>query len=174
MRIDEVLNKSGYLTEDLDQILQAHRLNEWSDPIPCEEFIALLEATTMAQTTQNKVVVQTCRLFDQSLDAKKRAYPQVGQKLAEFLSVKQHNPMQQFGGSDTTFIATGPLGRAVPKLRHAHLTQDLSVFYTMGGQNPTLINLYGIFSHKDSGTGNAPNAKQQKNLGKQLANQTFN
>ena len=170
MRIDEVLNKSGYLTEDLDQILQAHNLNEWSDPVSIEEFLS----ESLAQTTGNKVMVQTCRLFNQTYENRKRENPLVAQKLADFLAYKHANPMQQFGGSDTTFIATGPLGRAVPKLRHAHITQDLSVFYTIGGANPIVFNLYGIFSHKDSGTGNAPNAKQQKNLGKQLANQTFN
>ena len=172
MRIDEVLNKSGYLKEDLDQILQAHSLNEWSDPISIGEFLS--EATQLAQTTGTNVMVQTSKLFNQTYEAKKRENPMVAQKLADFLAYKHANPTQQFGGSDTTFIATGPLGRAVPKLRHAHLTQDLSVFYTMGGANPIVFNLYGIFSHKDSGTGNAPNAKQQKNLGKQLANQIFN
>ena len=173
MRFYEVLNKSGYLTEDLDQILQAHSLNEWSDPVSIDEFVSLLEAQ-MPQQGGQKVAVQTCKLFLQSLEAKKRENPLVSQKLADFLAFKQANPMQQYGGSDTTFITTGPLGRAVPKLRHAHITQDLSIFYTMGGANPIVFQLYGIFSHKDSGTGNAPNAKQQKNLGKQLSNQTFN
>jgi len=172
MQINEVLNKTGYLTEDLNSLFEAHFLNEWSDPIPCDDFISLLEAQAPQQSGP-KVAVQTCKLFQQSLDAKKRENPLVGQKLADFLAFKQTNPMQQYGGSDTTFITTGPLGRAVPKLRHAHITQDLSIFYTMGGANPIVFNLYGIFSHKDSGTGNAPNTKQQKNLGKQLANQTF-
>lgn len=173
MRFYEVLSKSEYIKEDLDQIFQAHSLNEWSSPVSIEEFVSLLEAQ-MPQQNSPKVAVQVCKLFQQSFDSKKREYPMVSQKLADFLAFKQQNPMQPYGGSDTTFITTGPLGRAVPKLRHAHITQDLSVFYTMGGANPIVINLYGIFSHKDSGTGNAPNAKQQKNLGKQLANQTFN
>jgi len=112
-------------------------------------------------------------LFKQTYTDRTRGTPGLAAKVADFISVKTQNPIQQFGKNDTPMIGTGPLGRAVPGIKHAHLTQDLSVFYTIEGRNPTLIKLYGIFGHKESGTGNSANIKQQKSLGQQLANQGF-
>ena len=100
--------------------------------------------------------------------------PNLADKIAEFKQTKSQNPMQPYGKNDTRLIATAPLGRAVPGLRYAHLTQDLSIFYTLGGANPHVFNLFGIYSHNESGTGNSQNIKVQKNLGKRLANQSFN
>lgn len=99
--------------------------------------------------------------------------PHLVEKIAEFKKTKAANPMQPFGKNDTRMIATAPLGRAVPGLRHVHLTQDLSLFYTLSGSNPQVFNLYGIYSHNESGTGNSQNIKVQKNMGKRLANQSF-
>lgn len=112
-------------------------------------------------------------LFKKTYAEKTQAVPGLAAKFADFVGTKTQNPIQQFGKSDTAMIATGPLGRAVPGLKHAHLTQDLSVFYTISGRNPTVFNLYGIFGHKDSGTGTSQNIKTQKSLGQQLANQGF-
>lgn len=95
-------------------------------------------------------------------------------KIEEFKRTKMANPMQPFGKNDTRMVADAPLGRAVPGIRHVHLTQDLSLFYTLGGANPHVFNLYGIYSHNESGTGNSQNIKVQKNLGKRLSNQEFN
>lgn len=116
---------------------------------------------------------QMSPLFKQTYADKTKAVPGLASKVADFISVKTQSPIQTFGKSDTPLIATGPLGRAVPGIRHAHLTQDLSLFYTIEGRNPTLIKLYGIFSHKESGTGNAAKKNLQSSLGQQLANQQF-
>lgn len=99
--------------------------------------------------------------------------PTLVEKISEFKKTKMANPMQPFGKNDTRLVADAPLGRAVPGLRHAHLSQDLSIFYTLGGSNPHVFNLFGIYSHNESGTGNSQNIKVQKNLGKRLANQSF-
>lgn len=99
--------------------------------------------------------------------------PVLVEKLADFKRTKSANPMQPFGKNDTRMVAASPLGQAVPGLRHAHLTQDLSIFYTLQGANPHVFHLYGIYSHSESGTSNTANIKTQKNLGKRLANQSF-
>lgn len=112
-------------------------------------------------------------LFKQTYADKTQHSDSLKSKVADFISVKSQNAIQQFGKNDTPMISAGPLGRAVPGIKHAHLTQDLSVFYTVEGRNPTLIKLYGIFSHKESGTGNSANIKVQKSLGQQLSNQSF-
>ena len=114
-----------------------------------------------------------CPLFRRTYDEKVKSVPGLASKFADFVGSKTGNPIQPFGKNDTRLVADAPLGRAVPGIRHAHLTQDLSVFYTVSGRDPTLFNLYGIFSHKDSGTGNNQNVKIQKSLGQQLANQQF-
>jgi hypothetical protein len=115
----------------------------------------------------------TSPLFKKTYAEKTHAISGLSAKFADFVANKTSNPIQPFGKNDTRLVADAPLGKAVPGIRHAHLTQDLSVFYTVSGRDPTLINLYGIFSHKDSGTGNNQNIKIQKSLGQQLANQQF-
>lgn len=106
-------------------------------------------------------------IFDKTMSNKQN----VAKRLEEFIRFKQANPTQQFGSSDTQFIGRGPLAQAVPKLRHAHLNIDISVFYTIEGRNPTVLKIYGVFSHSESGTGNSPNIKKQKNLAGVLGRQ---
>ena len=45
------------------------------------------------------------------------------------------------------------------------------MFYSVDGRDPTVIKLYGVFDHKQSGTGTPSNINRQKNLAKQLGNQ---
>ena len=109
-----------------------------------------------------------CDLFNRTFTEKTKNYPGLADKFREFTQSKTDHPGLPFGGSDTPFISAGPLARAIPKLKHAHLTRDLSVFYTIEGKNPTLVQLYGIFSHQESGTGTPGNINKQKSLAKQL------
>ena len=99
-------------------------------------------------------------------------YPQLAEKVADFIRTKDQNPTAPYGGSDTHFIGDGPIGRLGLKIKHAHLSQDVSIIYRLHG-NPATLDLYGLFSHKESGTGNAANIKIQKSLAKKLANQEF-
>ena len=112
-------------------------------------------------------------LFKKTYVEKTQMAPNLAAKFADFVGTKTENPVQQFGKNDTQMLSAGPLGKAVPGIRHAHLTQDLSIFYTLSGRDPTVFNLYGIFSHKDSGTGNNANPRAQKSLAQQLQNQLF-
>ena len=92
----------------------------------------------------------------------------IEERLREFIKFKQANPTAAWGKSDTPFISTGPLGTAIPKLRHAHLNRDISVFYTIEGRDPTVLKIYGVFRHKESGTSDASNIKIQKQLASKL------
>ena len=98
-------------------------------------------------------------------------YPELAIKFGEFINTKTANPMQQFGGSDTSFTSGGHLAQAIPKLRHAHLNSDVSIVYKIHGNNPTFIDLYGLFSHAELGTGNPAKPKKQKNIATRLSNQ---
>ena len=119
-----------------------------------------------------EVIFRTCEEFARTYQEKIQSYPQLEEKFEEFQQFKAQNPTQSYGGSDTPFVSGGPLARAVPKLKHAHLTQDISVLYTLSGR-PATFYLYGIYTHKESGTGTPQNIKVQKSLGKRLSNQQF-
>jgi hypothetical protein len=69
-------------------------------------------------------------------------------------------------------VSAGPIAQAVPKIRHVHITQDISLFYTIEGRNPTVIKLYGLFTHAESGTSNTAKIKQQKSFAQRLKNIT--
>jgi hypothetical protein len=117
------------------------------------------------------VVFQTSGIFAETFVKSVQKDARVAERFREFRKLKSADPTQAFGNSDTSFA--GIFTEYVPKLRHAHLTRDLSVFYTVGHRDPTVIKLYGIFSHADSGTGTPRNVKKQKSLAAQLKNQTF-
>jgi len=112
-------------------------------------------------------------LFVETFRQKIANNPAVAKKFEEFKDSKINNPLQNYGSRDYPMIGQGPIGKQIPGIRHAHLTQDISVFYTIEGRNPTKIKLYGLFGHADSGTGNPSNIKRQQTLGKQFKNQEF-
>lgn len=91
-------------------------------------------------------------------------------KLRDFLKVKSEDPTQPFA-KDTPFISSGPIGRTGLKLRHAHLTQDVSVVYRIHGKDPHTIDLYGVYRHKDLGTNTSSKVNTQKQLAKKFKNE---
>ena len=56
-------------------------------------------------------------------------------------------------------------------LRHAHLTSDYSIVYTISGKDPTVIKLFGIFTHDDLGTGQPMKLKNMSNMATKFSNQ---
>jgi len=94
-------------------------------------------------------------------------------KLDEFIATKSRDPLGSFGSSDKTFARTAPIGEVMPKLRKAHLNHDVSVLYDISGRDPTIIRLYAVLSHDESGTGQPANMRVQRNMAKRLAQQTF-
>ena len=121
----------------------------------------------------SKVKIRISPLFLTTAQEKFKAYSGLKEKFDTFIKTKEENPMAPFGSKDAMFSGEGNFTKAVPKLRHAHLTHDVSIFYRLSGANPTLIDLFGIFSHDESGTGQPANIKKQKSLAKSLANQDF-
>ena len=85
------------------------------------------------------------------------------------MELKRANPNQAFGSSDKPFISSGFFSAAVPGIRHAHLTFDLSIVYKVEGN---IITLYGFFTHDELGTGQPPNLRRQKGVSQQLAGDT--
>jgi hypothetical protein len=116
-----------------------------------------------------QVRCEICPLFTETF----ANHPEVLDKITAFMAAKTSDPLAVFGGGDTQFSSKVPLGIAVPKLRHANLSNDIRLFYTIGGRDPTVFKLYAVYSHDESGTGQPSNIKRQKNAGKQMANQAF-
>jgi len=100
-------------------------------------------------------------------------HPEALDKIDAFMAAKTRDPLAAFGSNDTAFSSKVPLGIAVPKLRHANLSNDLRIFYIIGGRDPTVIKLYAVSTHDESGTGQPSNINRQKSFGKQMANQKF-
>jgi hypothetical protein len=127
------------------------------------------QGTWMLLESDNRVEIRKSGLFDQTVADKANQFPNLPGKIQEFLAFKTEHPGQPWG-KDTPFVSAGPLAK-VPKLRHVHLTRDFSLFYSVDGRDPTVIKLYGVFDHKQSGTGTPANINRQKSLAKQLGNQ---
>lgn len=119
------------------------------------------------------VKFRTCDLFKETYSKKQAENPKLREQFDKFVSIKSENPMSPFGSSDKPFQGKGIYGSSVPKLLHAHLMNDMLIFYKLSSANPTLVDLYGVFTHDESGTGQPANIKRQKNLAKKLVAQTF-
>lgn len=109
-----------------------------------------------------------CDLWKESY-ATNMLLPQVKEKVEEFMKFKAENPISKFGSKDGGF--TNPA--VFPGINHAHITRDVSIFYSVEGINPRKINMYGVFTHKQSGTGTPQNINIQKSLTKTMQNQVF-
>jgi len=63
-----------------------------------------------------------------------------------------------FGSNDKQFHTTGHFGNAIRGISHAHLTHNISVVYRISDD---VLELYGIYTHDDIGTGQPPNVRRQ-------------
>jgi len=116
-----------------------------------------------------QVKFEICPLFSETFGN----HPYVLKKLTEFIAAKSHDPLASFGNSDKTFSRTAPIGEVMPKLRKAHLNHDVSILYDISGRDPTVIRMYAILDHDESGTGTPANMRVQRNMAKRLSQQTF-
>ena len=117
-----------------------------------------------------QVQFRECALHVESLIK----HRQVVQKLLDFFEFKRNNPLAPFGASDRKFASSGLYNTTIPNLRHAHLSTDISIVYKVHSKNPMLVDLYGLFSHEELGTGNPSKANTQKTMAKRFSQQSFN
>ncbi len=123
---------------------------------------------TFRQFTGPIVTMPYSNLFKEQWDIHCLQDERIRRKFWDFMKFKFNNPLQPYGGTDTGFKAIFP-----HNMKHAHLTHDLSIFYTISGQNPRVINLYGIYSHAESGTGTPANIHKMQSLANRFAHATF-
>lgn len=112
--------------------------------------------------------IRFCKLAKESIANHSEAL----KNFEDFLVKKAADPIAPYGGKDTHFIGEGPIGRLGLKIKHAHISQDLSVVYRVHSK-PPLVDVFGIFAHKELGTGNTPNIKLQKAMAKKFSSQEF-
>lgn len=110
------------------------------------------------------VRIMASDLFRESV-AKYKGNAAVQSAMADFIEFKRANPLFPFGAKDRPFKHDPLKG-----IYHAGLTFDVSVLYTISGNNPNIITLYGIFSHDELGTGTPRNPNRQKNVHKRITN----
>ena len=115
------------------------------------------------------VVFEEGPLWIESVVAASKDTANILQKIKEFKTFKEQNPLAPFGAGDKGFASSGIYKQYLPKAFKAHLSQDISIIYELSGRNPTKIKLYGVFTHADLGTGQPANIKIQKNMAKRLA-----
>jgi hypothetical protein len=119
----------------------------------------------------SKLIIKDCDYFRQTAE-KYLQNPVIAKSLADFIATKQSNPIAPYGSSDKSNPASTPMAKYIPKIRHAHLGKDVSVFYTISG-SPAELKLYAILSHDEAGTGQPVNHKRQTGVAKQFKNQDF-
>lgn len=95
------------------------------------------------------------------------------QSYVNFVKTKVGNPIAAYGSSDKSNPVGTPMALKVPKMRHARLSQDVSIFYTISGSNPSVLRVYALMSHSEAGTGQPPNKKKNASVASKMANQTF-
>ena len=137
-----------------------------------EALVAILEAkkgTFTPQPTQpaDNVKIRKSSIFDKSL-GKVQSVPGIDAKLKEFILAKSKSPHEKFNAKDNHFTHCNFKG-----LSHAHLTPDLSVVYRMTSGDPPTLDLYGVFSHDDLGTGQPTSFRTQQSMAKKFGNQAF-
>jgi len=121
-----------------------------------------------------EVKFQVCPLWNSTAAELLLNNKKLAQKIKDFRDFKSQNPIAAFGGSDSMFNGEGPIGKALgERAKHAHLTQDICIVYSISGRNPTVIKLYGLFRHKDIGTGDTPNIRKQQSAADKMKDQPW-
>lgn len=114
------------------------------------------------------IEVRTCQLFRKT-SVKFARDARVRDKIADFIRSKSERPLEPYGSKDRPF-AMGDLKGYM----HVGLTFDVSLVYTMGkvGDQMTL-DLLGVFTHDELGTGQPPKMNRQRAAADKFSNQTM-
>lgn len=125
--------------------------------------------STVASTSQPSVEFRRGDMWIPSVQVAIKDTPNILTKIEEFQKFKAQNPLASFGTNDKPMVSAGAYAKAMPKARKAHLTDDISIIYELTGRDPTVIKLYGVFTHNALGTQRPGNINIQKNMAKKLA-----
>lgn len=91
----------------------------------------------------------------------------INRKIEDFIRFKFHNPLERFNNSDRAFSADGVYGNL--RLRKAHVSDDLSIIYSIRGDVPKHLELLAVMSHSQLGTGTPSNIRRQQQVARRLS-----
>lgn len=128
-----------------------------------------------ASSNSPSVVFINGPLWEESLVAAIKDTPNIIKKILEFKTFKEQDPLAQYGPKDSAMgsVKGSPYAKYLPKARKAHLTPDISIIYELSGKDPTVIKLYGVFTHADLGTGQPPNVRKSAQMAKRLSRESI-
>lgn len=125
------------------------------------------------ETPKRGVEIQVCPMYMETSAEHIEKNPALERKIQDFLNFKVANITQPANKSDKVTKSHMPIGNAVPGMRKAHLTFDVSIWYTITGSNPTILRLYAVLTHDESGTGEPERIPIQRSVATQMSRQTF-
>lgn len=91
----------------------------------------------------------------------------INRKIEDFIRFKVNNPLERFNNSDRAFSADGVYGNL--RLRKAHVSDDLSIIYSIRGDVPKHLQLLAVMSHSQLGTGTPSNIRRQQQVARRLS-----
>ena len=133
-------------------------------------------AESLGEDSSNLMPVYISDEFNKTIDKWKHLRAGIKKKIMDFVAHKSQYPCNGGQGSrcpgfakvDKQFASGGTFD--LPEIRniaHCHLTGDISLVYLI---RDGVINLYGIYSHDDIGTGQPANLNRQKQKAAQWTN----
>lgn len=108
-----------------------------------------------------KVVVRKDpKLFNGSVKLRSRDHKNLIEVISDFLRFKSVNPKQSYNPKDTPL--TGGILKDL-KLWHYDIGRSLRLYYNVSQEGDTVfLNLYGVFTHDETGTGQPANKRKQE------------
>ena len=148
-----------------------------------EQFLAdskkqkLKKPAVVQQVTPSKVAdtveIKVCPMYMETSTMHILKNPFLEEKITEFLNFKAANKLVPANKNDRPSNVDKPIAKAIPGMRKAHLTHDISIWYTISGADPMVIKLYAVLTHDESGTGEPEKIPAQKSLARQMSGQDF-
>lgn len=143
--------------------------------------LSKLGISHLAENTNNLIPTYVGREYSSTLGKFENRRHMLTSKVLDFIKHKTNAPLNGykpgsddksgFGSSDSPFRSGGNFNKKeLAGISHAHVTQDLSIVYRVhDGQ----LDIYGIYSHTDIGTGNNPNVRKQQQAAERWAKERF-
>jgi hypothetical protein len=156
-------NRTGFLTEDLVNVIMIEQDGAWCEPQTYEEFMMEmgLPAQPSLPSAQPPVVFIRSTEYKKQYLEKIRPYPAKRSSVIRFMDIKRKDPTMPVG-NDKPFKPGFFFASAVPGISHAHLAGgDYSLIYRVEGRK---VYLYGFYTHDELGTGQPANKRKQESM----------
>lgn len=120
----------------------------------------------------NKVVLRLGPSFHSTVESKEKEqrFSTLREKIKTFTEIKRQNPLQRTPND----LPTSGFFTQIKGIQHYKLFNDLRLWWRISGSDPVYIDLLGVYTHDETGTGQPGQPKIQKSavgkMQKDLAN----